>query len=489
MASHIIAIAVEHYHATEDLLKVDYARKDAKDVVSAFSKLGCEPDHIFTLFNERATKTSILQTIKRVSETVSSGDRIIIYFSGHGFFEGGVNYLGPVDASITSVSETCVSITKVLGLLNKSESTQKILFLDCCHSGFDAGDLTRDPSDTFNADDLLYQFRNEEFCIGFASCKNNQKSISHPRLNNGVWSHFLVKALAGEAAGIYREGILFSDALQSYLKKQTTEFVKFNTTTKRDQTPIKFGSETDNFVVADLRSIFEELENAKAVNDIPFPSISIVEEEEDTIRLLPGFKSGYHRVPTEFGKSQENFIADIGAPLILKEISKLSISLKNTLKYKRDEMKAYPKTGIIETVDFDYEISITQSSRHPSKYKLTRQLRNFKNSSKVLTAEFNEVFEDHFKYLEFEKRKSLNVEDIIDRIEALAEPSPIKVEYDPSDTSWCKISIEGLAYSVHVTESSIRIATDSRTSPQALIEAYRSTVKALAKTNAIRFIE
>jgi hypothetical protein len=47
----------------------------------------------------------------------SSKNRINKASDYHGFFEGGVNYLGPVDASKASIPETCVSITKSPPLL------------------------------------------------------------------------------------------------------------------------------------------------------------------------------------------------------------------------------------------------------------------------------------------------------------------------------------------------------------------------------------
>ncbi len=429
-----------------------------------------------------------MQSIKRIAQLSVKGDRIVIYFSGHGFYVGGDNYLAPVDASKTAVTDTCISISTILGILNNSESTQKVLLLDCCHSGFEAGDATRDSDDTFMTEELLLQFRNEEFCVGFASCKNDQKSISHPKLRNGVWSHFLIKALTGDAAGIYRNNILFSDALQSYLNKQTSEFVKLNTTAKRDQTPIKFGSETDNFIVADLSELFEERDLSRAHEDIPFPSISILTENEVSVRSLPGFKSSFHHIPTEFGNNQNNFIKSVGTPLIEQEISKLGVTLVKTLKYKRTEINVQAKSGTIATIDFDYEMSIKQSQSKPYQYILTRELRNFKNSARILKPEFNEVFSDHFNILQFENRRSISIEDLIDRIEAI-NPNTVSVDYDPSDITWCKIIVPNLEFSINVTETEIKIGSGRRASPLELIEAYRSTAKALAQRKALRLLD
>lgn len=202
------------------------------------------------------------------------------------------------------------------------------LFLDCCHSGFEAGEYVRKGEDSFMADELVYQFNNEEFFVGFCSCKTNQKSVSHPKLKNGVWSHFLVKALSGEATGIYTKGLLFSDKLQSYLKNETAEFVKMNTTNKRTQTPIKFGSETDKFIIADLNPIFEERERSRKVADLSFTNISLVSEESDSVKNLPGFQKRFHKVPDYVGSAPDGFIKDKGAKIIEEEISSLSGTVK-----------------------------------------------------------------------------------------------------------------------------------------------------------------
>jgi len=489
--TYVIVIAVENYNEFPDFPRVDFAKKDAEDLVEAFKNLGYAEEDFIVLINEKATKTAIIQKLKKVSERALENDRIIFYFAGHGFYEGGNNLIAPVDAIKTAKSDTCVSINVILGYLRKSVSKKKILFLDCCHSGFEAGEYIRDTEDTFMVDDLIYQFRKEEFCIGFASCRADQTSFSHPKLQNGVWSHYLVKALSGEASGIYNKGLLFSDKLQSYLKKQTTEFVTMNTVPKKEQTPIKFGSETDRFIIADINPIFEEKERSRKVSDLSFTNISMLSEESGDVNNLPGFQKGFHKVPTYLGSSPNVFIKEKGSKIIEKEISTLSESLKTKLKYKRNEIR--PSTdigsGSIETPDFDYSIYIEQSKSDPAEFILTRKLENFKNIEVLTTVEFNNVFAHHFDNLVFYLSRRISVIKLIDALEALDADSPIKVDYNPADLTVCQILIEGLNYDVVISSDSLRIVTSYQTSPERLVTAFKETHKAILSYPELKMLE
>lgn len=457
--TYIIIVSVENYIEISSFPKVDFAKKDAEDLVNAFKLLGYDEDDFIILINEKATRTSVVQKVKKVAERALENDRIIFYFSGHGFYESGDNYLAPVDAIRTAIPDTCVSISEILGHFKKSSSKRTILFLDCCHSGFEAGKYIREGENLFMADELIFQFRREEFCTGFASCKSNQKSISHPELQNGVWTHFLIKALIGEASDIYIKGLLFSDKLQSYLNKKTYEYVKMNTLTKREQTPIRFGSETDKFIIADVNPIFEEKERNRKVSDLSFTNISLLNEESDSVKNLPGFQKGFHKVPSYMGPAPDNFIKEKGTQIIKEEIETLSENLKTSLRYKRNEIRPSTDLGVgsIETPDFDYSISISQSESDPGEYIVTRRLDNFKNSDIVSRPEFNSVFSNHFDNLVFELSNKVSITKLIDTIETLEDDSPIKVHYNPANLKTCTISIQGLKNEIVVTNSTLSI--------------------------------
>lgn len=489
--TYVVVVAVENYNEAKDFPKVDFAKKDAEDFVSTLKKLGYDDEDFVVLINEKATGTTIIQKVKKIAERALENDRIIFYFAGHGFYENGENLLGCVDSIKTAKPETCVPINKILGFLKKSQSKHKILFLDCCHSGFEAGEYIRDGLDNFESDELIYQFSKEEYFIGFSSCKTNQTSISHLKLQNGVWTHFLVKALSGDVPELYTKGLLFSDKLQAYLNKQTAEFVKLNTVSKLDQNPIKFGSETDKFIIADLNPIFEERERTRKTADLTFTKISLLKEESDSVKNLPGFQKGFHKIPNYIGSSPTKFIQEIGSKMIEDEIAEISERIKKSLKYKRAELKVsvYNGSGSIETPHFDYNIAISQSEENAGEYIIIRSLENFKDTEIVNKAEFNSIFSSHFDCLNFELNSTIDTEELIDKIEALESSSPISVDYNPTNLSNCKIIIDGLDYEILVDTNSISIKTNYDTNPERLIKAFKETHKVILTNPELKILE
>lgn len=476
--TYALIVAVEHYHQPDHFPRVRYTTKDAIEFSEALKGVGVLDDDIKLLLDNAATKTAIEKEIENITRKVLENDRIIIFFSGHGAYENKENYLLPVDCYNDDIDSTSVSINKVLGKLNKSLCERNLLFLDCCHSGLEPGTDTKDIDKNFLADELIYNSKDEEYTLGFASCKSNQTSFNHPALKNGVWSHFLIKALVGDAGEIYESGLLYSDKLQTYLNKTTKEYVKMNTDKKKDQVPIVFGNVTDRFIIADLNPIFDERERLKKVDDISFTNISLLSEEEDSVKNLPGFKKGYHKVPNYIGSTANSFIQEKGFSIIEDEINELSLDIKNSLRYKRAEIRTSIDLGVgsIETPDFDYSISISQSENEAEDYLIIKRLDNFKNPEIVMKPEFNEIFSTHFDSLVFDLRKEINIIKLIDKVEEL-EDSSITVKYNPSNLSKCKIIIEGLDYTINVTETSISITSEFQTTPNKLIEAFRETHK------------
>jgi hypothetical protein len=382
-----LLIAVENYNQDKKFKKVGYASKDAKDLLDAFLTLGYDKDDFHCLIDQNATYNSIISEIKHLSRRATKDDRIIVFFAGHGVYVNSENRILPVDAYAENLMETSLPIEIILGYLKKSDSRKNLLFLDCCHSGFEPGKIERDISSDFSVDQLLYDFRNEEYCCGFASCKSDEKSHTNQSLRNGVWTHFLIKALKGDGGDIYDNGILFSHKLQSYLKAEVPLFVKQNHL-KKNQTPMIFGSQTDVFPIADLSFIFDERIRKQIENEeenrrkqkeaeITLFDVSLISEKEGQVKFLSGFQKGYHSIPNRSGA--DDFIKKCGSALIKDEIKKIGNELKEKMKYKRKEIDAWSEdgSGAINTPDFKYSVEIFQSAEDPANYVLVRKLEEF----------------------------------------------------------------------------------------------------------------
>ncbi|HTB52448.1 MAG TPA: caspase family protein [Ferruginibacter sp.] len=486
--TYALIIAIENY---THFRKVAFAIKDGQDLKDALTKIGLEEDDIKILSDKDATKNSIISELEILSKRATKDDRIIFFFAGHGTFIEDQNYIIPVDAyKNISLKGSCISISTILGYLKKSNCTKNILFLDCCHSGFEPGDTIRDANISFLADELKLQYRSEEYCCGFASSKSNETSISNGQLRNGVWTHFLIRALNGDAGEIYEDGILLSDRLQSYLNKNVKEFVHLNTTTKQDQTPTFFGNLTDRFIIADLNEIFAERESKRIVTDISFTNVTIFSNENGLIKLLPDFQKGYHKVPTSIYSGANSFVKGLGESLIKDEIEKISEEISQKLSYKRTQIEAYSDkgSGAIITPDFTYSMEICQSESDPGEYILIRQLESFSNSSIILEEAFNSIFSHHFDMLQFEFSNEIDIPNLIDLIQDLPRDSKISVKYVPSDLSRCTIFINELDYGIEVTSHTFSISSNIYTSPEKLLEAYKKTNTILLSNQNLKLL-
>jgi len=476
--TYVIIAAVENYSLPKEFPKVDFATKDSTDFAKALVHLGFEKDDIFRGNDSQVTRASLIQLVKKITQRATKEDRIFFYFAGHGVYEEGVNYLAPFDASKTAVKDTCVPINDLLGLFKKSKSSKIVLFLDSCHSGFEAGTYIRDATDSFMAEELIYQFKDEDYCIGFASCKSDQTSVSHVILKNGVWSHFLVRALKGEGGKIYESGLLFSDQLQRYLKQETAAFVKTQTTDRKDQTPITFGNQTDRFLIADLNNLFEEKERTRKVETVKLISISMYSEDEGRIKNLPGFIKKFFE-PTYYNSTSQRFVKDISKKLIEDEIDELYNELKVKLKYKKTEISASAEDGVglIETPDFEYSLTIEQSESDVKEYILTRKLEKLNNADVINGKALNEIFNSHFDHLSLELPKKIDIEDLIEFLEDM-DDDQITVTY-PKNYSYVAINMASISCMINVTAEQFNIVANYATSPSKLLSAYAETQKVL----------
>lgn len=469
---YVLIISIEKYHEDKDFQIVNFALEDAQDFKNAMLGIGCKKENITELLNEKATKTLIKEKLRKLAEKATKDDRIFVYFAGHGFYINGENVIAPVDTIKTSLEKSSISIDTILGYLKTSECNKNIVFLDCCHSGFKPGKNLREINDVFLGDELRYKYKNEEYCVGFASCKSDEKSISHPSLKNGVWTYFLIKALNGEAEEIYKNGILFSGELQEYLKNETSSYVKMNTTKKLDQTPIKFGSETNKFIIADLNPI---LRLKKEMNNSDIQSlldVMILSEEFGKVRFLEDFRKT-HYVPDYHDQGTDNFVKKAGKKIVKGICDEISNELKRKLKYKRRELEVEQSEGFasIITPDFDYFIEINHSESNYDEYFITNRIENFKNSNIINNNDFNKIFDKKFDTLNFELSKKINIDGIIDFVENI-ENEQITVEYSPSDNSNCTLTFDSFDNKIHVTEYSIKIKSDVKVNPSSLINSY-----------------
>lgn len=148
-------------------------------------------DNVKVLIDDAATKQSITQQIQSLASRADENDVIMLYLSGHGLdgsfvpsdFDGFNNHL---------------PYTEIIDMLNNSRAKHKLFMTDACHSG-SMTVASRTPLNVALENFYsAYSNTNGGTAIMMSS-KKEEVSLEYGGLRQGVFSHFLIKGLKGNA--------------------------------------------------------------------------------------------------------------------------------------------------------------------------------------------------------------------------------------------------------------------------------------------------
>lgn len=132
--NYLLAIAINTYtHAP----KLANCVKDAEDVIAQLTdRYQFGKDRVFRLFDEQATSPNIYKELQSLSKRIKEHDSIIIYYSGHGYFDPSdkSGHLVPVDAEEDAVW-SYISNANFLSRIRAIKSFHTFLIVDSCFSG------------------------------------------------------------------------------------------------------------------------------------------------------------------------------------------------------------------------------------------------------------------------------------------------------------------------------------------------------------------
>lgn len=172
---------------------------DAREFANEIKENGDEsPNFEVVLATNVMKKAKLKSLIIELFE--GDNDIALFYFSGHGYIDNVGGYLVTPDSRINDVG---VSMDEVLSIANNSKAKNKVLILDCCHSG-----AFGSPTISGGA----FAQINEGVTILTASRKNE----SAIEINgHGVFTNLLLNALNGGAADI--QGHITPGGIYAYI--------------------------------------------------------------------------------------------------------------------------------------------------------------------------------------------------------------------------------------------------------------------------------
>ena len=204
---------------------LQYADKDAVEFYQYLKASGVDTANMQLLLNENAKNSEIMLSIADISEKVQKGDKVIIYFSGHGDVESKVitqdAYLLAYDApGRVYAGGGAIAVFLLKGYLEtmSANGVEVIFISDACH----AGNLSGGREGMENAAKVLKGEWKDE--IKMLSCQPGELSLEGKQWGNGrgLFSYELIKGLAGDADK-NKDGMVTMRELNLYLMEKVPD--------------------------------------------------------------------------------------------------------------------------------------------------------------------------------------------------------------------------------------------------------------------------
>jgi hypothetical protein len=195
-------------------------------------------DQVRILIDEEATRENVMGTLTEVFDMAGPVDLVLFYFSGHGLngsflpidFDGFNNKIGHDEIAL---------------LFNKCRAKFKLCIADACHSGSLIAMRSAEP------EPMLVQYYQSlsKSISGTAlimSSKAEETSLESSGLRQGVFSHFLIRGLKGEADA-NKDKVVSVGELYDFINSNVREY------TGNRQSPVIKGTYDPKMPVAVMR--------------------------------------------------------------------------------------------------------------------------------------------------------------------------------------------------------------------------------------------
>lgn len=230
-----LLVGVRQYDVTE-LRSLKYTEADVDELAEVLVSTGVPRENIRVMTQTRgAERTRLLPTAANIRtelglmlKNMDESDRVIVALAGHGVQLAGSeeSYFCPADAQLSDKS-TLIPLSQVYAALGQCGAGSKVLFVDACRNdpltavARDAGRPVVDlPS--------LTRPLKKRILGGVAalfSCSEGERAFEHSDLKHGVFFHFVLKGLQGEA-DFDNDGKIEFDELSAYTKKRVYRYVE-----------------------------------------------------------------------------------------------------------------------------------------------------------------------------------------------------------------------------------------------------------------------
>ena len=217
-AKYAVLVGVNDYVR---LQKLRYTKNDIEALRDELLKIGFEKKNVYCLTSgaaeekNRPTKENIEVIIETVLKLAKHGDTVIIAMSGHGVEVGGQARFCPPETKDdrASLEDSTVAIGDIFKKFERCDATFKLMLIDACREDPFRAKNVAGAKSLGTLDDppkgvMLLQ-----------SCAKDELSYEDTDLKHGIFTHYFIEGLRGEAANKKGEVTLLS--LAAYTIEET----------------------------------------------------------------------------------------------------------------------------------------------------------------------------------------------------------------------------------------------------------------------------
>ncbi len=211
-------IGIDHYQTWP---KLSYATSDAQAVRDLLvKKYNFNPDHVFLLLDEQATRQNILSLLgdKLANpDLVKHEDRVFVFFAGHGatrHLASGrdLGYIIPVDGDLSNYEGQAISMTNFQDIAEAIPAKHLLFVMDSCYSGLA---LTRGGG-TIPLGNYLLEISRRTARQMFTAGGADQQVADNGPNGHSVFTWTLLQALDGRA-DLNGDGVITATELAAYV--------------------------------------------------------------------------------------------------------------------------------------------------------------------------------------------------------------------------------------------------------------------------------
>ncbi|HEY1894711.1 MAG TPA: caspase family protein, partial [Terracidiphilus sp.] len=214
--SYALVVGIAHYANLPDSAQLHYPDRDAESIYTTLiSQQGGQfpANHVHLLKGAEASRANLLHEFENWLPSVTApGDRVLVYFAGHGFISGGKGYLAPYDIDLHNIAGTAISMDTLGTLIGTTiKGKWKVLLTDACHSG-----AITPETNPAQLNQMLLDVHQSIFSL--TASRDREQSFESPDWGggHGIFTYYVVQGLAG-AADANGDGIVTADELAEYV--------------------------------------------------------------------------------------------------------------------------------------------------------------------------------------------------------------------------------------------------------------------------------